>query len=113
MADEGLRRFTRRQVPLEGRKSFVEMPQLAGAAPEFRALSGDHLPQLCGHPFAVTFRAEDGQLSRPVEWEIERSEADEQPHLLEVGRRVLAVAVRRSPRRRQQAARLVEPHRPG
>jgi len=113
VADEGLRRFTRRQVSFERRKSIVEMPQLTGAAPELRALSGDQVTKLCGDPFAVAFRAEDGQLSRPVEREIERSEADEQPRPLEVGRRVLAIPVRLASGWRQQAARLVEAHRLG
>ena len=97
-------------MPLQRRETLVEMREGVDAMPDLGTLRGDDVAELVGHPLTVARRAQDGQLSSSIEWQVERTKSDEELKPLRVGRRVVAIAVRRAGRRRQEAGRLVEPN---
>ncbi len=106
-----LRRLARRKMSLECREALVKMSQLFGLAPNRGSLPRDQLAEFDRHLVAVAGLAQDRELARSCERKVERTQANEEPEPLGVRRCVVAIAVRRAVRRRQQAHRLVEPHR--
>lgn len=97
-------------MTLERPEPLVEMPKLLDATSDLDPLLGDELAELGRHPFAVAGGAQDGQLPRSIERQIERSQTDKKAKPLEVGRRIAPIPVRLPRRRRQQVGGLVEAH---
>ena len=79
VGDDRLRWVAGGQVPLEGRQPLVEMGQDGDLASNLGPLLGDDVAQLDRNSVAVTRRAQHGQLTSPLERDIERAQTNEQP----------------------------------
>ena len=97
-------------MTLQRPKPAVEVRKLLDAMPDRDPLLCDELAELGRNPLAVTRGAQDGQLTRSTERQVERSQTDKKTKPLQVRRRVAPIPVRLPRRRRQQARRFVESH---
>ena len=97
-------------MPLEGRQAPVEEVEVVGPAPDVGALEGDQSAQLGRHTSTVTGCTQGRQLARPIEGQIERAEADQEPKPFDVRRGVPSVAVCGSLRGAQYALGFIEPN---